>query len=213
MKTKLLFCTAATDVKRMGFAISCLDAWSRHNVEITILRPESDIYWMNAWDSFPVCTLGPIETFQKDRRTFLLDGTGDDIYILSDDDCLVSDNLDLFKALSIAEEETEFSILSLLPSNCQINPWTPEFYRPRVTREVLEHVSVGGVRFCRKHNLDWPEMKGKGYDKEHGEAIRLAGSRVGYFLNHLMVHLGENAWSVSEGLVPQLIEQRAFFPG
>lgn len=70
-------------------------------------------------------------------------------------------------------------------------------YQTANNAEVMEHVSVGGVRFCRRMPFEvWPEMPAgeyRGYDAAQCEAIRRCGKRVGYFRDLKMVHLGKGA--------------------
>jgi hypothetical protein len=65
--------------------------------------------------------------------------------------------------------------------------------------QVMEHASVGGVRFCRRSSLhEWPPAEGPGYDRTQADALRAAGYRVGYFKGLKMNHLGEGYSSVWE---------------
>lgn len=130
--------------------------------------------------------------FQRYRR-IVADVQGGEYYILTDDDCLpVGDVVE--RGLGILGRHPEYAILSLLPENETIVEWTPEDYQTASDAEVVEHVSVGGVRFCRKMPFTaWPAMPSGeycGYDAVQCEAIRKAGKRVGYFRDLRMVHLG-----------------------
>ncbi len=140
-------------------------------------------------------------TFQIDRRKWAEQSHEGQFYILADDDCLpLIASVD--EALRILEAHPEFSILSLLPDNANIVDWTPEGYQTANDAEVMEHVSVGGVRFCRKMPFSaWPAMPDngyRGYDAIHCQAIRDAGFRVGYFRNLKMHHLGEGHTTLLE---------------
>lgn len=60
--------------------------------------------------------------------------------------------------------------------------------------EVMEHISVGGIRFCRKGLIEkWPPRDAEcmGYDLIHSDALRDVGYRVGYLQHVRMEHLGE----------------------
>lgn len=153
------------------------------------------------------------------RRTVAENNAETDIYVLADDDCLPQAEPFLDEGVRILEEHSDFAILSMMPTNCKINPWKPDVLlvkgvpmtnigpggfvqvedysdvRPLIPYEdadVMEHVSVGGIRFCRKGCLEeWPPFVGPGYDREQCDALRAAGFRVGYFKNLTMLHLGE----------------------
>lgn len=131
--------------------------------------------------------------FQRYRRIVADGYSHSDPYIVTDDDCLLSEDFSLKECLRIFKEHPEFGIISLLPSNAHIQEWTPENYTVCSDSDVMEVASVGGIRFCRKDILkDWPPMgEGPGYDAIHAAAIHMAGFRVGYFRNQTMNHLGE----------------------
>lgn len=131
--------------------------------------------------------------FQRLRRMYADQNAESEIYIVTDDDCLLPADFNLDECVRIFKE-SGFATLSLLPSNAQINKWTPEKYQAEDTPDVFEHFSAGQVRFCKKgHMQEWPPMDGgPGYDAIHGAQIRKQGGRVGYFKNHKALHLGEN---------------------
>lgn len=138
--------------------------------------------------------------FQKWRRVEA-DRLGGEFYILSDDDCLPESRDVITVGLSVLKAHPWFSIVSLLPQNANIVEWTPEGYNVKSDADILEHVSVGGVRFCRKMPFThWPDMPAhyRGYDAQHSQAIRDAGFRVGYFRNLKMTHLGEGQTTLLE---------------
>lgn len=129
--------------------------------------------------------------FQQFRR-MEADRMGGKFYILADDDCLPLQPEVITVGLAVLKAHKQFSILSLWPQNANIVEWTPEGYQTKNDADVLEHVSVGGIRFCRKMPFSiWPPVTRAGYDAEHCQAIREAGYRVGYFRNLKMNHLGE----------------------
>lgn len=183
----LYFCSCAVTDERLKMAEECFIRWKQEKVDITILQP-TDIEPL-PFSSFPSHRARPstLAHFQRARRIY----PPEDLYILTDDDCLLPPDFNLEGALSTFNHYPEFSILSLLPLNANIYPWTPEDFMPANNSDILEHVDVGNVRFCRKIELDWPPLKGTSYDRAHCEAIRARGSKVGYFKNHFFTHLGE----------------------
>lgn len=143
-------------------------------------------------------------SFQRERRIYA-DVNSTDIYLCVDDDCLLaSPEPFIEKAVDVLRRHADFGILSVWPSNSELHPWTPgpeELARNCVggrvyeDDEVMEHVSVGGIRICRPGLLkDWPLMTGRTYDSQHCAALRAAGYRSGYIKPHiaLMNHLGRN---------------------
>lgn len=138
--------------------------------------------------------------FQRTRRMYADEHADSAIYILADDDCLPQAKPFAEDAARVLDYYTEFRILSLRPVNAHIQPWTPEEYAPYRDTSVMEHVSVGGIRFCRKFvNAFWPPQHGFGYDMTQAEVIRRASRRVGYFRDFTMTHLGEGystVWNV-----------------
>ncbi len=136
--------------------------------------------------------------FQRERRIAADEMADSDIYVVADDDCFLPADFDLDACLKIMNEHPEFAVLSLMHSNCNFSEWTPENYAVQSDSDVAEHYAAGGVRFCRKGVIkEWPPMgDGPGYDTIHGEAIRAAGYRIGYFRKHFDFHLGEGKSSV-----------------
>lgn len=175
----LFFCLGPDRSSRSEMVTGCLDRWCREpglNIHVLpCLTPER----------------------QRERRIEADERSASDVYILADDDCFPKlRNGDITRLARIGLAQTSFpsewGIVSLMPSNATIHQWLPEVYKPLVTHEIMEHVSVGGIRFCRKGYLEkWPPQTGRGYDRQHADALRLDGYRVGYFRNHYMVHLGE----------------------
>jgi hypothetical protein len=129
--------------------------------------------------------------FQSARRIYADATARSGIYILTDDDmeCITDPDL----GLQAMEEHPDFGIISAFPANCTIQRWTPENYEAFEDLSVSEHVSVGGIRIIRKGALikGWPPQTEKGYDREHGEAMRVGGYRVGYSQHFRAIHHGE----------------------
>ncbi len=160
-----------------------------------INQPGGHLFWFESNGRGP---------FQIRRRIDAEEKSASDIYILTDDDMLPMSKTIISDGLALMAKYPEFGILSAFPASASIHPWMPEKYEweaaaqrgmarfPIVNDDVMEHVSVGGLRFCRKGIVQkWPDFTGPGYDKEHCEAIRVAGYRVGYMLNVKANHLGE----------------------
>ena len=180
----LFFCSASKSKHRHKMANRCMKRWGQEKVRHIAIDPDG-----------LHCSL---RDFQSLRRIHADHGAAGEIYIVADDDCLLLDDVQVEAAVEVMERNPAFAILSLWPSNATIMPWTPgDGYEPIINEDVLEHVSVGGVRFCRKGILaDWPKQGGPGYDAEHCAAIRQAGYRVGYFRKFGMEHLGEGETTV-----------------
>jgi hypothetical protein len=138
--------------------------------------------------------------FQRRRRMYAEEHTNTKIYVVADDDCLLEPppiDYDTIRKLFL--DYPDFAILSAWPGNCVIHEWTPEDYKPVSNAEVCEHVSVGGIRFCRQGAMKhWPEMEpdSPGYDRIHAEWMRSNGWRVGYMRNVREIHMGEGYSSV-----------------
>ena len=182
MKTvDIFFCGISNaSIKRMAHRVLSLRSWG--NVPGVALHSISETH----------IGCSPHE-FQRERRVFSDVASDSAIYIVTDDDCVIPEGFDIQRCLDIFER-SGFSVLSLMPSNCNIVQWTPENYQTVNTDEIMEHESAGGIRFCRKGHLKvWPPMKSgfPGYDAIHGKAIRAEGGRIGYFRNHKQFHLGE----------------------
>ena len=146
--------------------------------------------------------------FQVVRRLDADRSAQSDVYVCSDDDCFPEHEPFVKKAREIMEEYPQFGIISLWPNNSTLNRWTPEPEEAaRVCVDgnvfeddkVMEHVSVGGIRFCRQGILkEWPELVGKTYDSQHCQALRDAGYRSGYFKDIKFNHLGRGYSTVWE---------------
>jgi hypothetical protein len=152
---------------------------------------------------------GDRSEFQLKRRIEAEERSKTHIYVLADDDCLLDGmNPIVLKACEIMDRHPQFAILSLWPVNSKLNNW-----RPSITElenncvdgsvyedeEVLEHVSVGGIRFMRKGAMkEWPPMKPgvPYYDSIQCQYLRNNGFRSGYFRDIRMNHLGRNYSSI-----------------
>ncbi len=120
-----------------------------------------------------------------------------DFYVLADDDCLPeSPEPFLDKAAEMMALYPQFAVLAGWPTNSEPVPWTPDWpeYGPAVSDEnVMEHVSVGGIRFRRKiPDFEWPDQLAKTYDSQEAEGFRKLGLRSGFLRNIRYNHLGRN---------------------
>lgn len=173
---EVFFCTCPNGSERDAIADSCLAIWNVMDVEVFLMTPEA--LNCSAYE------------FQSKRRIMADRYSKRDVYIVADDDCIP---YDIEKAVHALRSHAEFAILSLWPSNAEINRWTPEDYEVVEDLDVMEHFSVGGIRVCRKGAMmkGWPPQMGKGYDTDHCEALRACGWRVGYSQHSRMFHAGE----------------------
>ena len=167
----------------------CMLCWERWRLEGPVIHL-----------SPAVLHIPPTE-FQVIRRRWAEEHTASPFYILADDDCLpVTPNF-LHLGVEVLKAHPDFAILSMHPQT--IRQWNPPHYVTRVDADVQEHVSVGGIRFCRTGCMKaWPAQDGPGYDRTQCEALRAGGWRVGYFNNLMMNHLGEGystVWPESHG--------------
>lgn len=143
--------------------------------------------WHSVSGINPHVLFGEDREFQRDRRRIAESKARSQVYIVADDDCFPVFS-DVSEVLELHQSYPEFAILSALPSNCTIYPWAEGSWDER----VMEHVSVGGIRFCKRGKMKkWPEMTGTGYDAAQCEYLREHGHKVGYALNVKMNHLGE----------------------
>ena len=147
------------------------------------------------------CT--PVE-FQRERRVYADQNSATSIYVVVDGDVFLPRQSGIGRVVQLLEEHNDFAILSPLPYNCQINPWTPEDQRVVLTDEVMEHESVGMARFSVKGALtEWPAMDTQQrryqgprgvspcYDRIHCDALHQKNWRVGYARQVRWWHLGE----------------------
>lgn len=175
----VFFCTVA-DPKSLRGHMTRL-CWRRWKME-----QQGHLYWLAEKEGDP-------RSFQRQRRIIADERATTPIYVCADDDCLPGYEEFVERAVEIMERHPQFGILSMWPVNCQINRWTPEGYGPFEDEDVMEHVSVGGIRFCRQAVVDWPDSAPaeRGYDRQHADVLRAAGYRVGYFKHIQMNHIGE----------------------
>ena len=131
---------------------------------------------------------------QKSRRVRADNLASGRVYILADDDCLPQLKPFVLSAWNLAMSMSgQYGMLSLMPDNANIYPWS----EGEEDRNVMEHVSVGGIRFCVKGAMEkWPPMEGPGYDRTHADQLRRQGLKVGYFKDFKMTHLGEGSSTV-----------------
>ncbi len=181
-KIEVFFCAVPADEIRKIHRQCCYNRWQA--------EPGVHVRWL--WPK--LLKVEPKE-FQRLRRVEADRLAQNEIYILADDDCLLTSHI--LDALQLAQQYQSFAMLSLWPANAEIHPWRPEGREVFEDAEVQEHVSVGGIRICRKGAVrKWPEQDGPGYDREHCEAIRESGMRAGYLKNCPMLHLGEGTSTV-----------------
>lgn len=190
--------TAATGNLRVGMAISTLERLKGDDaINLLVLRTPGA--WLEPKD-IRFTTLACTDTeFQVERRREAENMAMTDIYVLADDDCMPI-GLNFFeKGVKVMEGHPEFAILSAWPSNAVIHPWTPEEGTAFEDEDVMEHVSVGGIRFCRKGAMKkWPKAHGAFYDREQADYLRGEGWSVGLMRQVRMNHFGESystVWS------------------
>ena len=212
----VFFCSYPLSQGRQEIADRCLDWWAaaakRGGIWVRHLSPDSI-------DCAP-------EDFQRQRRISADHRAEGPEYILTDDDMLpVSDDC-IEKGIACLRLHPNFGIVSAWPVNAKINRWEPSedtmrclvcfgmrratgcgncggsgvfsyTYQPFEDLTVMEHHSVGGLRFCRKGALtEWPEQDGPGYDQAHCQALRKEGYRSGYSQHARATHLGEGKTEV-----------------
>lgn len=141
------------------------------------------------------------DQFQLGRRMAAEALAGTSVYVVADHDCvpLGADEFIpnmLGAALPyLGMRPNQFRMLSVMPVNANIVPWTPEDgYKPVNNDTIMEHVDVGGIRFMVKGHMqdDWDmAVDPRVYDRQHAEQIRRKGGKVGYVKTVGMVHRGE----------------------
>lgn len=184
----VFWCSAPKGKEREAIAERSLDWWRGVDcVKVHIVTP-----------SALHCDIGD---FNRLRRVYSDKAAATDPYILTDDDCFPVCSEDgteshsafrdyLERGVETLRRHPDFAILSWWPINATINRWTEiEAFEDL---QVTEHVSVGGIRMCRKgHILCWPQSDGVGYDRTQADYIRKIGRKVGYFQHLRMKHEGE----------------------
>ena len=180
--TEVFFCSAPKTADRSAIASGVRHRWKElDDIKLIELTPR-----ILGCDDF---------SFQKQRRVAADMMAKNSVYILADDDCLPL--TDFESGINAILEHPQFAIVSAFPSNCTIQRWTPEGYDVYEDLAVMEHHSVGGLRIIRRGAMrEWPEQTGPGYDREHCQALRDAGYRVGYSVFFRMEHLGEGKTTV-----------------
>lgn len=173
-RPQVFFCTCGS---RNGLAEKMLDHWKGLDVDLKVLTPK-----LLGCDAL---------SFQKLRRAAAEVMARDSFYVVTDDDCELITPLEL--GLEAIKSHDEFGMISAFPSNCNISRWTPEDYEPFEDMSVTEVHSVGGIRIIRRGSMlkGWPEQDGRGYDREHCQAMRNSGFRTGYSQFLRMIHHGE----------------------
>lgn len=191
MDLEVFWCSHPTTSERAAIAARTLELWQKvPYTHLQILTPGN-------------LNVTPHE-FQRERRIYADEAAQGPFYILTDDDCLPIEadiSLRAFRhSLAIGLEtlkgHPEFAILSAFPANATIHRWTPppEKYLPYEDLQVMEHVSVGGLRVIRRGSMTkgWPPLDSNlHYDALHCSALRAAGWRVGYCQFFRCDHLGE----------------------
>lgn len=169
----VFFTTAPTTDERKQMSRRCLAWWkSQLHADVHVLTPE------DAKCSIP--------EFNRERR-IMADRLAKGDHIVTDDDAIPQ--CDVLKAFELFKKYRQFGTISLRPENCTIYPWTE--IQAFEDDEVMEHVSVGVIRFCQK-GMPFPPSDRLGYDRTHADAIRAIGMKVGLFKNFTCIHLGEN---------------------
>lgn len=175
MKLDVYWCSCPQTKEREEIAIRTLEWWNKRDVILHITTPRAIS-----------CSL---LDFNLHRRIYAETYSESDPYIVTDDDC-IPDIYDFAPAVDVLLHHPEFSILSWWPENANIEKWTE--IKSYEDSQVLEHVSVGGIRMCRKgHIVHWPEADSPGYDRTQADEIRRRGRKVGFFKEFSMLHLGE----------------------
>lgn len=213
MKLDVFWCTAAASERRATIAAATKDWWrdwcQANRADFIELNPS-------------IAQCGAIE-FNRTRRIIADQEARDSLYILTDDDCIPVSGDSVPAGLEtlgrMGEGQFRFGILSAYPQNCTIHPWTPgeevvvcfcgrlsmcpacngrgHYKTSRTVYEdlqVMEHVSVGGLRFCRKGVIErWPprDPDAAGYDMIQADYLRSLDWRVGYLQHVRAIHYGE----------------------
>lgn len=184
---EVFFCTMPLSERRKTLASQMLAWWKDRQIcDVKVVTPE-------------VVGCDPCE-FQRERRIYAESMAGAN-YILTDDDCeLVSPKM-IWNGFETLDNNNDFAMVSAYPLNANINPWTPEIYEPRTSAEVMEHVSVGGIRFVRIGAMTkgWPPLRSIGYDADHCQRIRECRFRSGYAMKVQMIHHGEGHSDIWHG--------------
>jgi hypothetical protein len=181
------------DVRRR-MADLCKRRWEFEggvNVSVHTITPW---FCKNRWYTAP---------FQLARRQYAEDHAKSYIYVVADDDCLLSSDPTVGPVVEIMEKNPNVGILALKQHNAapMVRATVParELYE---TEDLIESHAVGGIRFCRKGIIkEWPphsEENPYQYDSIHGPAISRAGYVSAYTKAYSMMHIGSSyslTWS------------------
>ncbi len=152
------------------------------------------------WLAEPGChvtTLTPLKIgcnaydFQRQRRIWADEHSPSEIYIVADDDCLPNAPAPwASRGVEVLKRHPEFGQLASWVANSSHAPLTTPHFEDD---EVMEHASVGQIRFQRKGLLEeWPEQIATTYDSQEAQGLREAGYKVGYIKGLEHLHLGQN---------------------
>ncbi len=170
----------STGPLRAAFLLACRVRWEQEDgARVQVVTPQG----IGCED----------EEFQRQRRIYADEATQGDFYVVADDDCLPHPEPFLDEAIRILARYPQYGILSLGQDYEEYRPWRPDWpdYEEHSDAFVMEHVSTGQIRVCRKGAVkDWPPLAGKTYDMAHCEALRKNGLRCGYYRGIKMTHLG-----------------------
>jgi hypothetical protein len=169
---------------RASMADLCETRWSfEEGVNLRILTPS-------------ICKhYGYTAPFQLSRRQYAENETRSDIYVVSDDDCLLTSDPTVGPVVEIMDRNPNVGILALKMHNKEpmVRATVPakELYE---TDDLIESHAVGGIRFCRKGIIkEWPapsEENPYQYDSIHGPAVQAAGYVSAYTKAYSMMHIG-----------------------
>jgi hypothetical protein len=135
------------------------------------------------------------QPFQQARRMLADDRSASDLYVVADDDCLLTSDPTVGPVVEVMEREPTVGILALrqVKQAPMVRAEVPakDLYE---TDDLIESHAVGGIRFCRKGILDeWPdptEGNPYQYDSVHGPAVQRAGYISAYTKAYEMIHVG-----------------------
>jgi hypothetical protein len=142
-----------------------------------------------------IANRGYTAPFQLSRRQYAENETRSDIYVVADDDCLLTSDPTVGPVVEIMEKNPNVGILALKMHNKEpmVRATVPakELYE---TDDLIESHAVGGIRFCRKGIIkEWPphsEENPYQYDSIHGPAVQAAGYVSAYTKAYSMMHVG-----------------------
>jgi hypothetical protein len=133
--------------------------------------------------------------FQQARRMYADEMASGDIYVVADDDCLLTSDPTLLPVAGILEDNPKVGILALKQEKQapMVRATVPakDLYE---TDDLIESHAVGGIRFCRKGIVEeWPDISPDNpyqYDSQHGPAVSKAGYVSAYTKAYGMIHVG-----------------------